>query len=105
VEDGPFDKFHGVQLGLRHPPRYFPAKPMATLTWNRVQEHWNDPSIPEGYTYRAKVPGGWLVSTWAGDPIKQQYGGGVTFLPDKDYAWEKEVPDFKAGRRDTSANG
>lgn len=31
---------------------------------------------------RAKVPGGWLITTWLGD------SGGVTFLPDPDHEWD-----------------
>ena len=36
-------------------------------------------------TYRAKVIGGWLISS-----CKQTHDGGValTFIPDKNYEWE-----------------
>lgn len=76
------------------------------LDWRRVRDRWLNPSLPEGYTYVAKVPGGWLVSVWAGTATTQQHGGGVTFLPDPcgSYDWEfvkpKKAPRKGSKRRD-----
>lgn len=64
---------------------------MAKLTWQRISDDWEDPSLPEGYTYRAKVHGGWLVSVWAGSVKEQKWGGGLTFLPDPENNWESMV--------------
>lgn len=64
---------------------------MAKLVWERIEDLWKDDSKPEGYTYRAKVPGGWLVSVWAGDEKKQQHGGGLTFYPDPNNEWFRAV--------------
>ncbi len=71
---------------------------MANLVWKRVQEQWDDPSEPEGFTYRARVPGGWLVSVWAGDADEQASGGGVAFVPDPTHGWELTVPDVDTRR-------
>jgi hypothetical protein len=68
---------------------------MEQLEWKRVDDHWDDSSKPEGYTYRAKVPGGWLVSVWAGSDKKQAFGGGMTFLPDPTYGWADIVGNKK----------
>lgn len=64
---------------------------MPKLIWKRVENEWHDPSMPEGYTYRAKVPGGWLVSVWAGTAKEQKWGGGLTFMPDAGGEWLKQV--------------
>jgi hypothetical protein len=61
---------------------------MAELHWRRVTEKWHDSSQPDGYTYRAKIAGGWLVSVWAGDKTRQDLGGGLTFVPDHGHSWE-----------------
>jgi len=65
---------------------------MAKLEWNVVDDDWHHQSLPKGFTYRAKVPGGWLVSVWAGDAKNQRWGGGLTFLPDPTYGWEEIAP-------------
>lgn len=49
-------------------------------------------------TWRAKVPGGWLVTVWGkrlgqaakGPSVRggTNWGGGVTFVPDPTYGWE-----------------
>ena len=68
---------------------------MAKLAWIRIHDEWRDESKPQGYTYRAKVPGGWLVSVWAGDAKKHQHGGGLTFYPDPEYRWTNEVEEVR----------
>lgn len=62
-----------------------------TLLWERIRDSWNWGN-PEGYTYRAKVRGGWLVSVWAGDKKDQRWGGGLTFMPDAKHEWDVAVP-------------
>jgi hypothetical protein len=60
------------------------------LSWKRVQEVYGGKKTPTCSTYRAKVPGGWLVSIWAGprpskkyeDTSRQTWAGGVAFVPD-----------------------
>lgn len=53
-------------------------------------------------TYRARVHGGWLVSTWAERtrqdgrskkkvPGGANWGGGTTFVPDLHGRWEVEI--------------
>ena len=64
---------------------------MGRLIWNRIEEEWKTDAKPGGYTYRAKVPGGWLVSVWAGSEKEQKWGGGLTFIHDPDYTWFKQV--------------
>jgi len=73
------------------------------LKWERVD---TDPSgIPheEMETYRAAVPGGWLVTVWAdvldtktanrrGNQIPPgHWGGGLTFVPDPEHKWAADV--------------
>jgi hypothetical protein len=60
------------------------------LIWEQLDDEWiNDPK-PNGCTDRAKVPGGWLVSVWAGDE-RQPDGGGLTLLPDPNYLWDVQL--------------
>lgn len=73
-------------------PPFERLKMAKKLVWKRIEDRWNGPP-PNGYTYRAKVPGGWLVSVWAGEKNHQPVGAGVTFLPDPDHLWD--VPDAK----------
>ena len=63
-----------------------------TLDWVLLEETY-DPvqPKPDGFTYRARVPGGWLVSVWAGTMEKHGMGGGLTFLPDPDDKWDSLV--------------
>ncbi len=66
------------------------------LFWQRVQEMYGNETADTCSTYRAEVPGGWLVSVWAGQkptpPYKdtnfQTWGGGVTFVPDPSHSWK-----------------
>lgn len=67
----------------------------APLAWQRIKETYD--GAPEeknrnpdrGFTYRAKVPGGWLVGVWAGEDKNQAWGGGLTFVPDPGHkAWD-----------------
>jgi hypothetical protein len=60
------------------------------LEWKRIKNRWPGRTVPmpEGYTYRAEVPGGWLVSVWAGDEKMQVWGGGLTFVPDANHEWK-----------------
>lgn len=67
------------------------------LEWKRVKEVYGDPKqdAPTCSTYRAKVPGGWLVAIWAApttsrqneDTNKQTFAGGLTFVPDPTHGW------------------
>ncbi len=57
------------------------------LHWEQLDDAWDGPK-PDGFTYRAAVPGGWLVSIWAGDSERQEFGGGLTFLPDPERTWK-----------------
>ena len=42
---------------------------MHNLHWELLQETYSATKAkPDGFTYRAKVPGGWLVAVWAGEP-------------------------------------
>jgi len=65
-----------------------------TLDWHRVRETFHpDSPQPHGYTYRAQVPGGWLVCFFAGTPDRHGQGGGLTFVPDAEHSWLlDEVP-------------
>ena len=60
---------------------------MAKLVWEWIDDDWTHGGKPDGFTYRAKVPGGWLISAWAGTPEKHGLGGGLTFLADPDHSW------------------
>ena len=70
------------------------------LAWIRVQEVYSDKVTPACSTYRAEVPGGWLVAIWAapnagvrgsGDTNKQTFGGGVAFVPDPTHVWNLDA--------------
>lgn len=68
------------------------------LEWKRVKEVYGGKDTPTCSTYRAEVPGGWLVSVWSGqnpslknkDTNLQTWGGGVTFVPDQHHKWDLE---------------
>lgn len=66
------------------------------LEWTRVQEVYAKADTPACSTYRAKVPGGWLVAIWAApnanaststDTNKHTFAGGVAFVPDPQHTW------------------
>ena len=65
------------------------------VDWKLVANTWSTPGS-RGYTYAAKVPGGWLISVWAGDKINPKdkndrndaFGGGLTFYPDPNHTWD-----------------
>ncbi len=57
------------------------------LEWKLVEETYDPDKPPKGYTYRAKVPGGWLVAVWAGKDESHGLGGGLTFVPDPTHGW------------------
>jgi len=59
-----------AEAGAKAAPAPSPA-PSAGLQWETLASNW-------GEVRRAKVPGGWLVVA----------GGGVTFLPDPEHAWD-----------------
>ena len=70
------------------------------LEWKRISETYD--GVPEGkssrpdkgFTYRAQVPGGWLVAIWAGEDKTFPWGGGLAFVPDPTHAaWEVEMLD------------
>lgn len=63
------------------------------LEWHLLEETYypdRDPSKAcGGYTYRAMVPGGWLVAVWAGDTKHDHaWGGGLSFVADAAHKWE-----------------
>jgi hypothetical protein len=68
-----------------------------SLHWELIDDTWTPgDTTPKAYTYRAQVPGGWLVSIWAGDSDDdQRLAGGVTFVPDPTWGW-----DVKTGKLD-----
>lgn len=49
---------------------------------NQIQVDWKQLSATNWDTFRAKVPGGWLVA------IRVYEGGGVTFFPDPEHRWD-----------------
>jgi hypothetical protein len=53
---------------------------MAELKWERLRDFymWIDNHAGVNGTDRAKVPGGWLVSS----------GSGLTFVPDPNHEWK-----------------
>ena len=56
------------------------SEPSGTLSWERVK------MTPRYFqTYRARVPGGWLVVTTHGGAAG---GLGLTYCPDPEYQWE-----------------
>lgn len=61
---------------------------MSKLSWEWIDDEWPHGGKPDGFTYRAKVKGGWLVSVWAGSVAKHASGGGLTFVPDPDHKWD-----------------
>jgi hypothetical protein len=71
---------------------------MAKLLWKQLASGNDDSDI---VTWRARVPGGWLVSVWAArtqadatgqTPLSggSNWGGGVTFVPVIDWDVEEE---------------
>jgi hypothetical protein len=65
---------------------WFKRNYVGTLRWEAIRNE-GDSGRPQG-TYRAKVPGGWLVETQniAGSC------GGLTFLPDPEHRWTLSDP-------------
>jgi hypothetical protein len=69
---------------------------MTMLKWELIKTDPSDRSDIE--TWRAEVPGGWLVSVWAtrdranatgtARPGGSNWGGGVTFVPDEKHEWK-----------------
>jgi hypothetical protein len=66
---------------------------MPKLNWELVDEKYTPDAKPGGFTYRALVPGGWLVAVWAGDKQKHGQGGGLTFYPDPEHRWIVDTKD------------
>ena len=64
------------------------------LNWQEVPETAASTMPASHYTFRAAVPGGWLVAIWAGEDKKNacadRWGGGLTFVPDPDHAWDPD---------------
>lgn len=69
---------------------------MPQLIWKLLDtDNSNDCDIE---TWRAKIPGGWLVTTWAARaganakgavaPGGSNWGGGVTFVPRTSNDWD-----------------
>jgi hypothetical protein len=69
----------GAQKPEAAPAAAKAAKPEAAA----AELHWETVPSSEFEVRRAKVPGGWLVTA----------GGGVTFLPDPDHAWDAGSPE------------
>jgi hypothetical protein len=69
--DGYYKPIDGAAAPASSPTAQSPAAPADTrfIRWESIPSN-----IP---TSRAKVPGGWLIST----------SSGLTFLPDPDHAW------------------
>lgn len=69
------------------------------LRWERLRRDPTDKS--EIVTWRAKVPGGWLVSVWGLRPKPDakgttlpdgsNWGGGLTFYPDGKDEWKADI--------------
>ena len=51
------------------------------LRWEELED--KGPVFDCSSTYRAKVPGGWLVR------VQQPDGDGITFYPDPDHSWDR----------------
>lgn len=76
---------------------------MKKLVWQQLARDPNDKS--DIVTYRARVPGGWLVSVWAarakedgtGKPIEggANWGGGLTFMEGSETEWDDEIVEEK----------
>jgi hypothetical protein len=49
-----------------------------TLQWQKL----SDKGSPYSSTFRAKVPGGWLVQ------VRAEGGSGITFYPDPEHEWD-----------------
>lgn len=60
------------------------------MRWEKIADETTDPNAKHHETYRAAVPGGWLVAVWTWDkkpPPADIWGGGLTFVPDPSHAW------------------
>lgn len=59
------------------------------LEWTCIEEKYPNAkhALPDSFTYRAPVPGGWLVATWAGSEPVHGKGGGLTFVSDPTHSW------------------
>jgi hypothetical protein len=60
------------------------------LRWQRLTESYEGNPLKRGFTYRAEVPGGWLVTVCAGKPGKGQFGG-LCFIADAAHEWQLAV--------------
>ena len=71
---------------------------MPKLEWKCVQEDYANARKPkpDSFTYRAKVPGGWLVAVWGGTAAEHGLAGGATFVPDQHWTWELDARDVDA---------
>jgi hypothetical protein len=79
---------------------------MAKLKWELLASDNDNSDI---VTWRAEVPGGWLVSVWPAKATPEgtvgpsysggtNLGGGLTFLPDNEHRWK---PTIKRTRKRT----
>lgn len=57
------------------------------LAWKSVPETYSGQREESFATYRAAVPGGWLVAVWATEKGNRKWGGGLTFVPDPEHRW------------------
>jgi hypothetical protein len=53
------------------------------LNWEAIK---NGGDVHDCYSYRSKVPGGWLIIF--SDEVNDSYGTGLTFLPDSNHNWD-----------------
>lgn len=83
---------------------------MAKLKWELLARSDDGSDI---VTWRARVPGGWLVSVWGAKPTGDasigpdfdggtNWGGGLTFFPCSEREWDVEVESDSKKRRRSS---
>ena len=62
------------------------------LDWKRLAQDWSG-AAEHCSTWRAQIPGGWLVSCWSGhkEPSNEHRYPSVTFVPDPGHDWDAEL--------------
>lgn len=68
-----------------------------TLRWYRLSETFDGAPVDRLQTYRAEVPGGWLVVVCTGKPGKGDVGG-LAFVADEAHLWK--LPESPSGLQD-----
>jgi hypothetical protein len=56
---------------------------MIRLKWEEIESECDGGGGSPDCVSKAKVPGGWLVSSWSSDG-----GSGITFVPDLGHKWD-----------------